>query len=78
MLTNQTNQDYYFGPLHRHTTHAHIIDVSDGTGGTSKPGPGAATGSGTQISSSVDGGSGVSTDSLEAPAYLVLNYIIKQ
>ena len=27
--------------------------------------------------STVDGGTGVSTDSLDAPAYLVINFIIK-
>ena len=63
-------------PQHRHSPHAHVV------GGTNQVGGGQAqmpSNSNNQVwgSSSVDGGSGVATDPLNAPAYVVLNYIIK-
>lgn len=64
-------------PQHRHTPHLHTVqrEASAGTGGsiinaTSNIG-------GSINTSSVDGGSGNANDSLDAPAYIVLNYIIK-
>lgn len=79
---NDTVASAYRRPKHRHTPHTHSItpnndsntpnSITDGgntTGGTSG-------GYGVGISSS-DGGSGNTNDSLDAPAYIVLNYIIK-
>lgn len=66
-------------PHHKHTPHAHTT----GSGGTSA---GSATAKvlawGTNntdyliSTSSVDGGSGVATDSLDAPAWITVNWII--
>ena len=65
-------------PQHRHTPHAHsqkTDNFSDGTG-AGKPYP-LAAGAGTQSNiNTTDGGSGVATDSLDAPAWLTVNYII--
>lgn len=62
-------------PQHRHTPHSHYLLISSNIatagGGQGTIGPG-----GTTTSNAVDGGSGVSTDSLDSPAYMVLNYII--
>jgi microcystin-dependent protein len=62
-------------PQHRHTAHAHTAPwQSNGN----QPGGGAAAGgSGTTATSSADGGSGNVNDSLDAPAFIVLNYIVK-
>jgi len=63
-------------PQHRHTAHSHTLpfaqdNLSGGSGGAR---PYVASGMST---GTADGGSGVATDSLDAPAYLVLNYLIK-
>jgi microcystin-dependent protein len=63
-------------PQHRHTPHFHTFGYNSAAlaNGSNQPGtsnPGTA-----QVTSTVDGGSGVSTDSLDAPAFLVTNYII--
>ena len=51
LVTNQTTQDYWFGPLH---LPARVDETL-----------------------TVDGGSADANDSLDAPAWLVLNFIIK-
>lgn len=63
-------------PQHRHTAHAHTSAVQFDSSGASGASPRAFTG-GSLGTSSVDGGSGTATDALDAPAYLVLNYIVK-
>jgi microcystin-dependent protein len=62
-------------PQHRHTAHLHTATRTTGTG-VSGPGGGIG-GDTTGNTSSVDGGSGTATDSLDAPAFLVVQYIIK-
>lgn len=62
-------------PQHRHTPHAHTITSRDGAGA------GALFAQGNNVAqapatSSVDGGSGVATDPLDAPAYLVVHVLI--
>lgn len=67
-------------PQHRHTGHSHTSPyaLSDVGGANAAVVLGDATTPFFSVpTSSVDGGSGVATDSLDAPAYLVLNYIIK-
>lgn len=71
-------------PKHRHSTHTHTYDdtYNSASGGlyigTSPiPSGSAQVGSPSRATSATDGGSGTSTDSLDAPAYLVVNYIIK-
>jgi microcystin-dependent protein len=76
-------------PKHRHTAHSHSIthggntisqttDFADNTsGGGRMARSGATSGADSLGTSSVDGGSGNSNDSIDAPAYLVVNYIIK-
>ena len=63
-------------PQHRHTAHLHtytrVTGVFTATAGVS----GTWNSSTTDNTSSVDGGSGTATDSLDAPAFLVTNYII--
>ena len=67
-------------PHHRHTPHHHTQDsntalYSAGSSwDTGNIGTGYTTGGTT---ATADGGSGVSTDSVDAPAYLVVNHIIK-
>lgn len=65
-------------PKHRHTPHSHTIAAqtqSNGFTSAVNPTP-IISGSGLSTSA-VDGGSGNSSDSVDAPAWLVLNYIIK-
>lgn len=64
-------------PQHRHTAHAHGYSVATGTinlGSSGGGNPFVSNGGGT--TSSVDGGSGNASDSLDAPAFIVCNYII--
>lgn len=64
-------------PKHRHTPHSHVApwtSFGNQTGGGANAGGIQAGGPST---SSTDGGSGNANDSLDAPAYLVVNYIIK-
>ena len=70
-------------PQHRHTPHTHTLNISvsdAGANGDYVQGSNStvARGSDTLRSSSAskDGGSGTATDSLDAPAFLVTNYII--
>lgn len=63
-------------PKHRHTAHSHNENNGGSlTGGSfasaQTPGGGAGT------TSAVDGGSGNASDSIDAPAYIVLNKIIR-
>jgi hypothetical protein len=74
----------YRRPKHQHTPHSHIQNTStvyDNQGGggryastnqTGDPGSGFSLSTATK-----DGGSGNANDSIDAPAYIVLNYIIK-
>ena len=63
-------------PKHRHTPHAHTYWGS--AAGSSVPAIVNLRDANTPVTSSAnDGGSGVATDSLDAPAYQVVNYIIK-
>lgn len=65
-------------PQHRHTPHSHTINqLGVNSGSQLQNGSPTTTAPFIQTISSADGGSGVATDSLDAPAYLVLNYIIK-
>lgn len=77
-------------PKHRHTAHTHTVSVGgtwtvpfDSTlgpgGGVGRValGNGASAGAITITNASVDGGSGNASDSLDAPAYLVMPYIIR-
>jgi len=63
-------------PQHRHTPHVHLTDTHG-----SAANPGFMNGGTTVVANvntgSADGGSGVAGDSLDAPAYIVVNYIIK-
>ena len=65
-------------PKHRHSPHTHTTQLgtstSAGTAIAANWHTPSATGG---IISSVDGGTGVGTDSLDAPAYLVINFLIK-
>lgn len=62
---------------HRHTAHAHGVPTLGGSSGGSNITAERTTAPGTINTTSVDGGSGNANDSLDAPAYLVLNAIIK-
>ncbi len=62
-------------PKHRHTPHLHTYETVGGAGAFKPYGGSAQVGN--FNTSSSDGGSGVATDPLVSPAYLVLNYIIK-
>lgn len=70
-------------PQHQHTPHDHDkITVGTGGGGgaaLSRPGSFSSQTEITQsgIVGTAEGGSGVATDPLDGPAYIVLNYIIK-
>lgn len=67
-------------PQHRHTAHSHTAPyalVDSGGANAAVVAGDASTPVFSTPTSSVDGGSGVATDSLNAPAYLVINYIIK-
>lgn len=66
---------------HRHTPHAHKGNV-DGNGGAGAIVVAQKTTNATETletnpGQAVDGGSGVATDPLDGPAYLVVGYIIK-
>lgn len=68
-------------PKHRHTPHLHTYVDAGASGASSVSVAGGAAsvfdGAPTRNTSSVDGGSGVAADSLDAPAYLVIPYIIR-
>lgn len=63
-------------PQHRHTPHHHSIGGNANDGGVNVQ---MSTNSSTTAfnSGQKDGGSGVATDALDAPAFLVVNYIVK-
>jgi len=64
-------------PQHKHTPHTHTLDLWTNAGGSSVPTASSATTQiGGGVTGSTDGGSGVSTDPLNTPAFLVLNYVI--
>ena len=64
-------------PKHRHTPHSHSIAYGN-VGGTPVTSLSENNNSqGTFTSGTADGGSGNSNDSLDAPAYIVVNFIIK-
>jgi len=63
-------------PQHRHTPHFHTLTGFQ-FGGPNATADGAAASPQANPTSSVDGGSGNANDSLDAPAYIVLNKIIK-
>lgn len=74
--------EQYRRPKHRHTPHSHEAihpPFIDGTAQTGTAGSGPIQGglSGDVSTATADGGSGNANDSLDAPAYLVVNYIIK-
>jgi len=65
-------------PHHRHTTHSHTVSADADGGSPNQYGAGGfSVNMQTLTTTSVDGGSGNANDSLNAPAYLVNNYIIK-
>lgn len=70
----------YRRPKHRHTAHSHsqdgntALDEHGGSWNTGNTGTGYTLGGTT---ATADGGSGNANDSTDAPAYLVMNYIIK-
>lgn len=63
---------------HRHTAHSHGISFrsSAGAGGSVPTAAGSDVHNYTATTASVDGGSGNASDSLDAPAHIVCNYII--
>lgn len=63
-------------PQHRHTPHTHVVGGTNSVGGAQLQGPQTANNS-AFTSAAHDGGSGNANDSLDAPAYLVMNFIIK-
>jgi microcystin-dependent protein len=68
-------------PKHRHTAHTHGVPertIAAGAGTQLPQGTDNATSGATTTTTATDGGSGNVNDSLDAPAYLVHNYIIKQ
>lgn len=81
---NDTTALAYRRPKHRHTPHAHspnsdsFVTTNSVTFGNPPTGTATWQASGKDTTTATaDGGSGSSNDSLDAPAYLVLNYIIK-
>lgn len=64
---------------HRHTAHAHTVHGAqvDPGGGSAFGALQTAAGTGDQATTTADGGSGNANDSLDAPAYIVLNKIIR-
>lgn len=67
-------------PQHRHTPHTHDVNTGTGSGGgkaISAPNSFVSESAFANRAIAKDGGSGTATDSLDAPAFLVLNYIIK-
>lgn len=69
------------GTRHRHTPHTHPITPTGaqavGTGGGGQSFGGGSNATGTIVLGSVDGGSGVATDSLDGSAFLGVNIFIK-
>ena len=63
-------------PQHKHTAHLHTFTKVSGVFSAAGGGSGTWNSSTTDNTSSVDGGSGTATDSLDAPAWLTVNYII--
>ena len=65
-------------PQHRHTPHKHTIPFVNASGIDSSYSQNFALSNGvnTTDTTSVDGGSGVASDSLNSPAFLVVTYII--
>ena len=63
-------------PQHRHTAHTHTYFNGSSFGGGTAGSGSAPQGSGSNTTGSADGGSGVAEDSLNAPAYQIVNYII--
>lgn len=64
-------------PQHRHTPHFHTVEHGQNVSNNDMFKHDSGPGDGSNNTSSADGGSGVATDPLDAPAYLVINYIIK-
>jgi hypothetical protein len=66
-------------PQHRHTPHTHTVDTAYNynADGSSMNIGGKTPKNYDNATSSSDGGSGNTNDSKDAPAYLVINYIIK-
>jgi microcystin-dependent protein len=64
-------------PQHRHTPHSHSYTRSLYQASFAGPGISGANATDSPATGTADGGSGVAADSLDAPAYLVVNYIIK-
>jgi microcystin-dependent protein len=71
-------------PQHRHTPHTHVTAagggtaflVSDGSLGNGTAGTGDRRTTNISNIATSDGGSGVGSDAIDSPAFLVLNYII--
>lgn len=64
-------------PQHRHTPHFHTVEHGQNVSNNDMFKHDSGPGDGSNNTSSADGGSGVGTDPLDAPAYLVFNFIIK-
>ena len=64
-------------PQHRHTPHAHTLGTSAGFGTGGFTGVQSPFNAAAQSVNASDGGSGVAADSLDAPAFVTVNYIIK-
>ena len=67
-------------PQHRHTAHTHNVNVGTGSGGgqaISAPNAFVSETAFANRALAKDGGSGTASDSLDAPAYVVLTFIIK-
>lgn len=64
-------------PQHRHTAHSHGVGGYSNTPSSGGTGLAGGDRAGTSSTDSVDGGSGVATDALNAPAFIVFNKIIK-
>jgi len=67
-------------PKHRHTPHTHTFTRGTGAsegGGQLNWGGSASAAAVTVGMTNADGGSGLAADSLDAPAYQVINYIIR-
>jgi microcystin-dependent protein len=68
-------------PKHRHTPHSHTHDATAGGGQNGQLGRVVTSGDGSSGTATTadakDGGSGNTNDPLDAPAYLILNHIIK-
>jgi microcystin-dependent protein len=69
--------EQYRRPKHQHTPHSHTYPVASAGGGSWNNLYVGNNGHPPAGSSSTDGGSGIATDSLDAPAWLVVNQIIK-